>query len=56
MGIYNLYNDAACRVATFIEKWIFLIETYLRVRRENPPKRLNPYGPFAAVSFWNTAV
>ena len=44
------YHDAARRVATFFEKWNFLIETYLRARGENPPKRLNLYGTFAAVS------
>ena len=50
-GLYGFYNDAARRVATVFEKWNFLIETDLRARRENPPpKRLNPYGPFAAVS------
>ena len=25
--------------ATIFEKWNFLIETYLRTRRENPPKK-----------------
>ena len=48
-------NDAAHRVATVFEKWNCLIETDLRARRENPPQKLNPYGHFAAVSFWNTA-
>ena len=47
-----LYHDAARRVATVFEKWNFLIETYLHARRENPPKRLNPYGPFTAIPFW----
>ena len=45
-----LYHDAARRVATIFEKWDFLIENDLRARRENPPKRLNIYRPFAAVS------
>ena len=36
-GPYGFSNDAARRVATFIDKWIFLIETFLPVRRENPP-------------------
>ena len=36
-GPYGFSNDAARRVATFIDKWIFLIETSLPVRRENPP-------------------
>ena len=45
-----LYHDAAHRVATVFEKWNFLIENDLRARRENPPKRLNIYRPFAAVS------
>ena len=52
----NIHHDAARRVATFFEKWDCLIETYLRIRRGNPPKRLNSYRPFAAVSLWNTAV
>ena len=47
---YGFYHDAARRVATSFEKWDCLIETYLRTRRENPPRRLNLYGPFAAVS------
>ena len=43
-------NDAARRVATFFERWNFLIETYLRARRENsPPQKKNLYRPFAAV-------
>ena len=36
-GPYNLYHDAACRVATVFEKFNPLIENSLRVRRENPP-------------------
>ena len=46
---YVFSNDAARRVATVFETCNFLIETDLRARRENPPKRLIPYGPFAAV-------
>ena len=51
-GPYGFPNDAARRVATIFERWNCLIETYLPVRRENPPpkKRLNRFGPFAAVS------
>ena len=45
-----LNRDAARHVATVFEKWNFLIENDLRARRENPPKRLNLYRPFAAVS------
>ena len=49
-GSYIAYvNDAARRVATFFEKWDCLIETDLRTSRL-PKKRLNPYGPFSAVS------
>ena len=49
-GLYIAYvNDAARRVATFFEKWDCLIETDLRTSRL-PKKRLNPYGPFSAVS------
>ena len=33
MEPHGFYNDAARRVATFFEKWNFLIETYLPVRR-----------------------
>ena len=47
---YVFYNDAARRVATIFEKWNFLIETYLRARRENLPRKIAPYGSFAAVS------
>ena len=47
-GPYGFPNDAARRVATFFEKWNFLIETSLPVRRV-PYKRLNLSGPFAAV-------
>ena len=54
-GPYGFPNDAARRVATIFEKWNCLIETYLPVRRGSY-KRLNLSGPFAAVSFWNTAV
>ena len=36
-GPYNLYHDAACRVATFFENLNCLIEISLPVRRENPP-------------------
>ena len=43
-------HDAAHRVATLFEKWDCLIEAYLLARGENPPKRLNLYRPFAAVS------
>ena len=50
MGVYGLYNDAARRVATVFEIWCCLIETDLRARRENPPKKIAPYGTFAAVS------
>ena len=53
-GPYGFPNDAARRIATLFEKWDCLIETYLRTRRENPPRRLNLYGTFAAASFWNT--
>ena len=48
--IVTINHDAARRVATVFEKWIFLIETYLRVRRENSLRRLNLYGTFAAFS------
>ena len=43
VGIYCLYHDAARRVATVFEKWDCAIKNSLRTRR------LNPYGPFAAV-------
>ena len=33
-----LHNDAPRRAATVFEKWNCLIETYLHVRGENPPK------------------
>ena len=36
-GPYGFSNDAARRVATFFEKWNFLIENSLCVRRENSP-------------------
>ena len=42
--------DAARRVATVFEIWCCLIETDLPARRENPPKKIAPYGTFAAVS------
>ena len=38
-------HDAARRIATIFEKWNCLIETYLPVRRENPPQ-LNPCRAF----------
>ena len=50
MGTYGLHHDAARRVATVFEIWRCLIETDLRARRENPPKKIAPYGTFAAVS------
>ena len=49
-GPYGFSNDAARCVATFFERWNCLIETSLRVRRENPPN-WTPAGPFAAVPF-----
>ena len=48
MGFPTL-NDAARRVATVFEKWNCLIESCLPVERERP-KKIEPYGPFAAVS------
>ena len=56
MGGYGLYNDAARRVATLFEKLNFLIETDLRARGENPPKKIAPYGTLQRVPLWNTAV
>ena len=50
MGTYGLHHDAARRVATVFEIWCCLIETDLRARGENPPKKIAPYGTFAAVS------
>ena len=51
------YHDAARRVATFFEKWNFLIETYLHERRgKNPDKRLPSTGLSPRFPFWNTAV
>ena len=44
--IVTINHDAARRVATVFEKWIFLIETYLRVRRENPPQKIDPAQAF----------
>ena len=52
---FSSANPHKCRVATFFEKFNPLIKTSLPVRRV-PYKRLNLSGPFAAVSFWNTAV
>ena len=45
---YGLYNDAARRVATFFEKWNFLIETYSPARRKRTLKaaRLSLAVPF----------
>ena len=39
-------NDAARCVATFFEKWNCLIETYLRARRENLPRKIDPLRAF----------
>ena len=51
------YHDAARRVATFFEKWNFLIETYLHERRgKNPDKRLPSTGLSPRFPFWNTVV
>ena len=52
----GFYNDAARRVATLFEKWNCMIETDLRARRENLPRKIDPLRPFAAVPFWNTVV
>jgi len=39
-------NDAARRIATVFEKWNCVIEIYLRARRENPPKKIEPIRAF----------
>ena len=54
-GIYGFHNDAARRVATVFENLNGVIEISLPVRWVSY-KRLTPYEPFAAVSFWNTVV
>ncbi|MFC2479440.1 MAG: hypothetical protein ACFNUE_00150, partial [Bacteroides sp.] len=47
MEMCGFHNDAARRVATVFEKWNFLIETYLRIRRKNPPpKKIEPLRAF----------
>ena len=45
---YGFHNDAARRVATFFEKWNFLIETYSPARRKRTLKaaRLSLAVPF----------
>ena len=55
MEMCGFHNDAARRVATVFEKWNFLIETYLRIRRGKYEK-LTPPGLSPRSPFWNMAV
>ena len=56
MWTYGFYNDAARRVATVFEKFELRDLKLFTFKKRQYHKRLTPYGPFAAVSFWNTAV
>ena len=55
MRFFAPITDAARRVATLFEKWIFLIERGLPDGKESP-KKIDPYGVLPRFPFWNAAV